>query len=195
MRLSILRRTRFTALLAVLLVVLLAVVACTQAAPASPSGQSISAQDVWARPAKLMAATGDTMEQGGMGEAAGSAGDAAGMGNAMEGQMQGGGVNSAVYMVLANGGAAADRLVAAQADVSNAVEIHETKMEGDVMRMQQVESGIEVPAGGQVELKPGGYHVMLIGLTRDLNVGDTFPVTLEFASGATLQVEAEVRQP
>jgi hypothetical protein len=52
-----------------------------------------------------------------------------------------------------------------------------------------------VPAGGQVELKPGGYHVMLIGLTRDLNVGDKFPVTLEFASGAKLQVEAEVRQP
>jgi len=79
--------------------------------------------------------------------------------------------------------------------VSNAVEIHETKMEGDVMRMAQVEGGIEVPAGGQVELKPGGYHVMLIGLTRDLAVGDTFPVTLEFASGNTLAVEAEVRQP
>jgi len=64
-----------------------------------------------------------------------------------------------------------------------------------VMRMAQVEGGIEVPAGGQVELKPGGYHVMLIGLTRDLAVGEKFPVTLEFASGATLQVEAEVRQP
>ena len=68
-------------------------------------------------------------------------------------------------------------------------------MDGDVMRMQAVQGGIEVPAGGQVELKPGGYHVMLIGLTRDLNAGDKFPVTLEFASGAKLQVEAEVRQP
>jgi hypothetical protein len=142
------------------------------AAPAASQG--LNAQNVWARPAKMM----DSMP--------------------MEGDMQGmqhGGANSAVYMVLANGGAAADRLVAAQADVSNAIEIHETKMEGDVMRMAQVEGGIEVPAGGQVELKPGGYHVMLIGLTRDLAVGDTFPVTLEFASGNTLAVEAEVRQP
>jgi hypothetical protein len=109
--------------------------------------------------------------------------------------MQHGGANSAIYMVLANGGAEADSLVAAKAGVSNAVEIHETVMEGDVMRMQQVEGGIQVPAGGQAELKPGGYHVMLIGLTQDLAVGDKFPVTLEFASGATLEVEAEVREP
>jgi copper(I)-binding protein len=109
--------------------------------------------------------------------------------------MEHGGANSAIYMVLANGGAAADSLVAAQADVSNTIEIHETVMEGDVMRMNQVEGGIQVPAGGQVELKPGGYHVMLIGLTRDLAVGEKFPVTLEFASGAKLDVEAEVRQP
>ena len=105
------------------------------------------------------------------------------------------GANSAAYMVISNSGKEADRLVSAKADVSKAVEIHETVMDGDVMRMQAVQGGIEVPAGGQVELKPGGYHVMLIGLTRDLNAGDKFPVTLEFASGAKLQVEAEVRQP
>jgi copper(I)-binding protein len=168
------RHARTAALLATLLVLLLAATACTQAPPAPAASQGLNAQNVWARPAKMMGSM--PME-----------GD--------EQQMQHGGANSAVYMVLANGGAAADRLVAAQADVSNAIEIHETKMEGDVMRMQQVEGGIEVPAGGQVELKPGGLHVMLIGLTRDLNVGDKFPLTLEFASGATLQVEAEVRQP
>ena len=105
------------------------------------------------------------------------------------------GGNSAIYMVLKNTSGTADKLVAASGEVAAAIEIHETKMEGDVMRMAQVEGGIEVPAGGQVELKPGGYHVMLIGLTRDLAVGEKFPVTLEFASGATLQVEAEVRQP
>ncbi len=169
-----LRRARFTALLAALLALLLVAAACTQA-PAAPVSQSgLSAQNVWARAAKMMGSMpmeGDTQ------------------------QMQHGGANSAVYMVLANKGAAADRLVAAQADVAKSVEIHETKMEGDMMRMQPVEGGIEVPAGGQVELKPGGYHVMLIGLTRDLNPGDKFPVTLQFASGATLQVEAEVRQP
>lgn len=163
-------------MLSVLLVLLLAVAACASApvSPAPTSGQGLSAQDVWARPAKTM-------------------GDAP-----MEGDtqpMQHGGANSAVYMRLANGGAAADRLTAARAEVSHAVEIHETVMEGDVMRMQQVQDGIEIPAGGQIELKPGSYHIMLIGLTRDLTVGDTFPVTLEFASGEKLTVEAEVRQP
>jgi hypothetical protein len=168
------RNRRAAMLLTTLLVLLLAATACTQPPPAPAASQGISAENVWARPAKMM----DSMPM---------EGDAH--------QMQHGGANSAVYMALANGGAAAERLVAAQADVSNAIEIHETKMEGDVMRMQQVEGGIEVPAGGQVELKPGGLHVMLIGLTRDLNVGDKFPLTLEFASGAKLQVEAEVRQP
>ena len=168
------RNARVLMLLAAVLVLFVAATACTQAPPAPAASQGISAQNVWARSAKMMGSM------------------------PMEGdsnQMQHGGANSAVYMVLANGGAAADRLVAAQADVSNAIEIHETKMEGDVMRMAQVEGGIEVPAGGQVELRPGGLHVMLIGLTRDLNVGDKFPLTLEFASGATLTVEAEVRQP
>ena len=98
-------------------------------------------------------------------------------------------------MGLINSLETADRLVAVQADVANAVEIHETQMEGDVMRMRQVEGGIELPPRTQVELKPGGYHIMLIGLTRDLAVGDKFPITLQFASGATLEVEAEVRQP
>lgn len=167
-------RARTCAILIAVLAVLLAAAACTQTPSAPASGQGISAQNVWARAATMMGAM--RME-----------GD--------EHQMQHGGANSAVYMVLANGGAEADSLVAAQADVSKAIEIHETVMEGDVMRMQQVEGGIQVPAGGQVELKPGGYHVMLIGLTRDLAVGDKFPLTLEFASGAKLQVEAEVRQP
>lgn len=168
------RNRRAAMLLTTLLVLLLAATACTQPPPAPAASQGVNAQNVWARPAKMMGSM--PME-----------GD--------EQQMQHGGANSAVYMVLANGGAAADRLVAAQADVSKAIEIHETRMEGDVMRMQQVEGGIEVPAGGQVELRPGGLHVMLIGLTRDLNVGDKFPLTLQFASGATLTVEAEVRQP
>ena len=75
------------------------------------------------------------------------------------------------------------------------MEIHETTMDGDVMHMQQVSGGIEIPANGQVELKPGGLHVMLIGLTRDLNPGETFPVTLQFENAGAVTVEAEVRQP
>jgi len=60
------------------------------------------------------------------------------------------------------------------------VEIHQSIMEGDVMRMQPVEGGIEIPAKGQVELKPGGYHIMLINLKRELKPGDRITVVLEF---------------
>ena len=90
-------------------------------------------------------------------------------------------------MTLVNEGREDDRLVAAQTDVAATVEIHQTTMDGDVMRMQQV-AAIEIPAGGQVELEPGDYHIMLIGLHRDLAVGDRFSVTLTFEKSGTLTV-------
>ena len=147
------------------------------APPAGAPATGIQASNVWARAANA----------GGMaGDASSDSGDS-GMNMA--------GMNSAVYMVLSNGSATPDRLVSAAADVAGAVEIHETVMDGDVMRMQQLTDGLEVPANGQVELKPGGLHVMLIGLTRDLNPGETFPVTLQFEQAGAVTVEAEVRQP
>ncbi len=105
------------------------------------------------------------------------------------------GGNGAVFMTLVNRGGEADRLVAAQADVAEVAELHESKMEGDVMKMQPVEGGIAVPAKGQVTLKPGGLHVMLIGLKQDLKEGDRFPLTLEFEKSGPRTVEAEVRMP
>ena len=74
------------------------------------------------------------------------------------------------------------------------VEIHEMSMSGGMMKMREIEK-LDVPAGGKVELKPGGYHLMLIGLKDDLQVGDRFPVELTFEKGETLTVEAEVREP
>jgi len=101
---------------------------------------------------------------------------------------------SAVYMVIHNEGAQTDRLVRAESDVSEVVELHQTKMEGGMMKMEPVQA-IDVPAGSQVELKPGGLHVMLIGLKRELAVGDRLTVTLYFERAGDLQVQAEVRQP
>jgi copper(I)-binding protein len=69
------------------------------------------------------------------------------------------------------------RLVAARTPVAGIVELHEMKMEGDVMKMSAV-AGIEIPAGKTVELKPGGYHVMLMDLKRQLKQGETVPITL-----------------
>ena len=157
-------------LIALMAIVLTA--ACTP--PASSPAAGIQASNVWARAAKA-------------GEAMDSSSTDAGM--VMDG------ANSAVYMVLTNPGGSPDRLLSAAADVAGAVELHEMIMEGDMMKMQQISGGIEVPANGQVELKPGGLHVMLIGLTRDLTAGETFPVTLQFEGAGEVTVEAEVRQP
>jgi copper(I)-binding protein len=69
------------------------------------------------------------------------------------------------------------RLVAARTPVAGIVELHEMKMEGDVMKMSAV-AGIDIPAGKTVELRPGGYHVMLMDLKRQLKQGETVPITL-----------------
>jgi copper(I)-binding protein len=111
-----------------------------------------------------------------------------------EGMGHGMGGTGAVFMTLVNEGQEGDRLIAAQTDVAKTVEIHQTTMDGDVMRMQQID-GIDIPASGQVELKPGDYHVMLIGLHHDLAIGDRFSVMLTFEKSGILVVEAEVQQP
>jgi len=85
----------------------------------------------------------------------------------------------------------ADRLISASAPVSKTVELHTMQMEGNVMRMREVPA-IEIPAGQTVELKPGGLHVMFIGLTQTLNVGATFPLTLRFEKAGEVKVEVKV---
>jgi hypothetical protein len=101
------------------------------------------------------------------------------------GQMTGGG-----YMKLVNGGAV-DRLVSVSADVSKSVELHEMKMEGDVMKMRQVEA-IALQAGQTVELKPGGYHLMFVGLKAPLKAGDKFPLKLRFEKAGEVEVTVNV---
>lgn len=70
------------------------------------------------------------------------------------------------------------RLVSASTPVAGLVEIHEMSMAGDVMKMRALPAGLSLPAGKVVELKPGGYHVMLMDLKQPLKAGDTVPVTL-----------------
>jgi hypothetical protein len=104
------------------------------------------------------------------------------------------GANSAVFMVIENRSSQAVRLIAAESEVANAVEIHLSQMEGDVMVMRQVEA-VEIPARGMVELKPGSYHIMLIGIRRDLNPGDMVELSLQFKHTPTESIQAEVRMP
>jgi copper(I)-binding protein len=85
--------------------------------------------------------------------------------------------NGAIYFVIRS--SAADELVGVSSDVADAVEMHESKMSGDLMEMRQLES-VPLGAGDQVTFEPGGLHIMLIGLKQDLKAGDEFEITLHF---------------
>ena len=84
------------------------------------------------------------------------------------------------------------RLVEARSPVAGVVEIHEMALENNVMRMRQIR-GLDLPAGKAVELKPGGYHVMLMQLKGPLNVGDTVPITLVFEGPDKARESIEVK--
>lgn len=109
------------------------------------------------------------------------------------------GHTSAAYMHIANTGSGDVIIVAAAADVADRVEIHETTMEvtmedgrlSQIMRMEEIEQ-LVVPAGGAVELKPGGLHVMFIGLTRELVEGETFALTFYTQDGGAIEVDVTV---
>ena len=102
--------------------------------------------------------------------------------------------NGAAYVTLVNEGAVKDRLIAARGAVSERVELHRHLMEGDVIMMRQVE-GIDVDAGGRTALKPGGGHLMLIGIKRPLVAGERFPLTLAFEKAGEITVQFEVHRP
>lgn len=142
--------------------------AATQPA-AAPQAGGIVVENAWARPAK-----------------------------AMEGM----GATSAAYFVIRNAGSADDNLLRVSTDVAGKAEMHETVRAADAghdhnasdaMTMRPVEK-VTVPAGGTVEFKPGGLHVMLMDLKRDLAVGDRFRLTLTFEKGGEQTVEVEVRE-
>jgi copper(I)-binding protein len=101
--------------------------------------------------------------------------------------------NSASFLRLTNHGSVDSALVGARSPVAKVVELHTHTMEGGMMRMRPVEK-IDLPAGKQVALQPGGLHVMLIGLKQKLVPGERIPLTLLFADGSEKALEAPVRK-
>jgi copper(I)-binding protein len=112
---------------------------------------------------------------------------------ALQGQMATG-----AFMTLTSSDGA--RLVGVSSSVAGVVEIHEMVMEGSVMKMRPV-SGLDLPAGRSVELKPGGYHVMLMDLKRPLQAGERVPLELRIETRdkrlvtQPIQVEVSTRAP
>ena len=102
------------------------------------------------------------------------------------------GATAAGFMAIGNRGAAADRLLSASSPAARGLELHSMVRDGDVMRMRQVDA-IEIPAGQTVTLRPGGLHLMLIGLSQALRQGETVPVTLRFERAGEVQVALSVQ--
>ena len=94
------------------------------------------------------------------------------------------------YLSIVNKGAD-DRLVSASSPRARSVQLHSMRMEGDVMHMREVDA-IELPAGKTVELKPGGFHLMLVGLKAPLTAGQTFALKLVFEKAGAVSVDVKV---
>jgi hypothetical protein len=87
------------------------------------------------------------------------------------------------------------KLVGITSPVAGVAEVHEMKMDGDVMKMRALEGGIDLPAGKAVELKPGGYHVMLMDLKTPLQKDTTIPLTLLLKDAKGVQSKVEIKVP
>jgi copper(I)-binding protein len=96
------------------------------------------------------------------------------------------------YFTIRNKAEKPDRLVGASSAAAARVETHVVEKQGDVMRMREVK-GYEVPAKGSFELKPGGPHLMLVDIRRQLKAGEKVPVVLRFQNAGEVKAELEVR--
>ena len=101
------------------------------------------------------------------------------------------GPTSAAYLVILNDGGTADRLIGATSPAAERVEMHVHLMEGDVMRMRQIEA-VDLPAGAITRFAPGGHHLMLLGLTAPLQEGAAIPLTLVFEGAGTLTITVPI---
>lgn len=151
-----------------LLVLIFVLAACAPAGEVAVSQNGIEIIDPWVRAAAIKEDMGE--------------------------EMAGGGAVTGAFMQIRNTTDRADVLLSASSEVAAEVQIHETSMQGGVMSMAEV-SGVEIPAAGMAELKPGGYHIMLIGLTQELKVGDTVTLVLTFENAGEITVQAPVSMP
>jgi periplasmic copper chaperone A len=102
------------------------------------------------------------------------------------------GENGAVYFVMHNHSSEADDLVGVSSDGAEAAEMHESKMNGDMMEMQQVKS-VPLEPYAEIDFAPGKYHIMLVHLKKDLKVGDEIQLTLHFNNFEDINIQVPVR--
>lgn len=100
---------------------------------------------------------------------------------------------AAGYLKITNNGSAPDRLIGGSSDIASKFELHEMSMDNGVAKMRPVRGGLEIKPGETVELRPGSYHVMLVGLKKPLAAGEQVKGTLQFEKAGSITVEFEVR--
>src|SRR5471032_2566531 len=96
------------------------------------------------------------------------------------------------FLTLTNKGNAPDRLIDIETSAAKQAEIHEMKMDGAVMRMRELENGVVLQPGQTIELKPGGYHVMFMGLKAPFVKDQKVPATLVFEKAGRIDIEFQV---
>ena len=97
------------------------------------------------------------------------------------------------FVTITNKGTTPDRLIAARSATSAKAEIHEMKMDGNIMRMRELEKGLEIAPGSTVELKPGGFHIMFMGLKAPFAKDARVPITLVFEKAGSVDIELPVQ--
>jgi len=97
----------------------------------------------------------------------------------------------AVYLMLSNRGSAPDHLIGVSTPVADRAELHEDMTENGMMSMNAVPD-LALAPGGSTAIEPGRYHIMLIGMKKSVNVGESFPITLTFATAPPLEVTVAV---
>ncbi|MEZ5439982.1 MAG: copper chaperone PCu(A)C [Lysobacterales bacterium] len=102
---------------------------------------------------------------------------------------------SAAFLTIRDDLGGGDRLLGATTPAAGRVELHESIMDGEMMRMRPLPDGIEIPAGGEVSLAPGGMHLMLLDLPAPLLAGESVPLTLQFDQAGAQTVELTIRAP
>ena len=103
--------------------------------------------------------------------------------------------SSAAYVSITNHGKTADRLVGVTSNLARKTELHKMEMNNGVMKMREVEGGIDLLAGGTIHLAPGGYHVMLMGLNAPLTADSMFEITLVFKNAGEKTLKGMAMMP
>ncbi|MAT42716.1 MAG: hypothetical protein CL609_10265 [Anaerolineaceae bacterium] len=104
-------------------------------------------------------------------------------------------MNGAIYFQIVNDGKEADKLISAYTPSAQAAEVHESMADDNGVMSMTPRENVEVSAGGEVEFKPGGLHIMLVDLKQPLAVGDEVSLTLRFEKAGEIVLNVKVREP